>query len=463
MRLRIGLALAVQAAVPINSDSANAAPRAPTTAPAAPPADLLEVQVDWPSFVARSDMEWAWNTTTSGEGLVPVDWWNSAFLGNGNLGLQVVAGLHQGNRLAPPLPPPPPPPSQRCCCCWNRESQPCNTTSQCDAGGEGCIAKGTPTKRYGRAGCACDGKSHGCPALPLPPPAPPVPPLAAQPALRFEVGRLDITDDRLPGSPHYTGYLKCDRPRLAIGYLYLRAKGKVQTGAMRLGLWNAQLEAAVTTDAGVLNVSIFTHATSDVNVIHVVPSGEEAGRGCKGIEWTPIQGDALSAWQTEAAHGRYHLNPKMNTTDLGSGLTLSEQQLLSGNGYASAVLRVSNADHSCTVFQSTMARLPGDASAVAAQAAVAAASGTFIPSSFSSFSPFLLTVLTHVSLISHSFFCSQFSHACPTAAGLTALRQSHQQWWHTYYRRSFVSLGDTRLETFYWAQMYLLLGKIFVI
>ena len=120
------------------------------------------------------------------------------------------------------------------------------------------------------------------------------------------------------------------------------------------------------------------------------------------------------AWQTEAPKGRYHMNPKMNTTDLGSGLTLSEQRLLSDNGYASAVQRVANADGSCTIFQSTMGRLPGDASAVAAQAAVAAAS----------------------------------------TAGLTALRQSHQQWWHDYYPASFLSLGDTRVETFYWAQMY---------
>ena len=311
----VGLALAGQPALPIHGtpskvansvapalsavDSVSVAPPPPPPPPSPP---LLEVAVDWPTFLARSDMEWAWNTTVAGGGLVPVDWWNSAFLGNGNLGLQVVAGLHQGDRLAPPKPPAPPPASERCCCCWNRDTQPCNTTSQCDTGGEGCLADGASTKKYGPVTCTCDGKSHGCPPLPLSPPSPPVPPLAAQPALRFEVGRLDVTDDRLPGSPHYTGNLKCDRPRLAIGYLYLRAKGKVQTGAMRLSLWNAELLAAITTDAGMLNASIFTHATSDVNVIHVVPSGGEVGRGCDGIEWTPIQGDALSGTVTSNPH-----------------------------------------------------------------------------------------------------------------------------------------------------------------
>ena len=79
----------------------SSAAAAMSLAPPAPP-PMLAVQIDWPSFLARSDMEWEWNTTKRGEGLVPVDWWNSAFLGNGNLGLQVVAGLHDADRLARP-------------------------------------------------------------------------------------------------------------------------------------------------------------------------------------------------------------------------------------------------------------------------------------------------------------------------------------------------------------------------
>lgn len=32
--------------------------------------------------------------------------------------------------------------------------------------------------------------------------------------------------------------------------------------------------------------------------------------------------------------------------------------------------------------------------------------------------------------------------------------QAHRDWWHQYYRQSFVSLPDGRLESFYWIQMY---------
>ena len=182
---------------------------------------------------------------------------------------------------------------------------------------------------------------------------------------------------------------------------------------MRLGLWDAELAASVTTSAGSLNVSVLTHATSDVSIIHIVPSGGEAS-GCGGVEWTAIQGNSLAAWQKLAPAGRYVSNPPMNNTAPSPGVTLSTQRLLSGNAYATAAKKVANADGSCTVYQSTMGRLPEGQSARAALDAVTAAA----------------------------------------AAGVAALRESHQAWWHSYYPKSFVSLGDTRMENFYWVQMY---------
>lgn len=35
-----------------------------------------------------------------------------------------------------------------------------------------------------------------------------------------------------------------------------------------------------------------------------------------------------------------------------------------------------------------------------------------------------------------------------------ALVQSHRDWWHAYYPQSFLSIPDTRMESFYWIQMY---------
>ncbi|GEM_PF-4995195 len=38
---------------------------------------------------------------------------------------------------------------------------------------------------------------------------------------------------------------------------------------------------------------------------------------------------------------------------------------------------------------------------------------------------------------------------------LTKTRQEHQAWWHSYFQRSFLSMGDHELESFYWIQRYL--------
>lgn len=38
-------------------------------------------------------------------------------------------------------------------CCWNRDVQQCTNSSQCDPGGEGCIASGTVSKHYGKVSC----------------------------------------------------------------------------------------------------------------------------------------------------------------------------------------------------------------------------------------------------------------------------------------------------------------------
>jgi hypothetical protein len=39
-------------------------------------------------------------------------------------------------------------------CCWNRDVQRCDNSSQCDLGGEGCVASGTVTRRYDKVVCS---------------------------------------------------------------------------------------------------------------------------------------------------------------------------------------------------------------------------------------------------------------------------------------------------------------------
>src|SRR5207248_1186122 len=37
---------------------------------------------------------------------------------------------------------------------------------------------------------------------------------------------------------------------------------------------------------------------------------------------------------------------------------------------------------------------------------------------------------------------------------LNKLVTSHRAWWHAYFPQSFLSIPDTRMESFYWIQMY---------
>ena len=86
-------AVAAAAAAAAATTAAAAAAAAAESAPAAvgrPPV----VDVDWAGFLSRADLLYEWNTTGPGAKHMPTGWWNSAFLGNGNLGVQVVAGLH---------------------------------------------------------------------------------------------------------------------------------------------------------------------------------------------------------------------------------------------------------------------------------------------------------------------------------------------------------------------------------
>jgi hypothetical protein len=38
--------------------------------------------------------------------------------------------------------------------------------------------------------------------------------------------------------------------------------------------------------------------------------------------------------------------------------------------------------------------------------------------------------------------------------GIDAITASHRKWWHEYYPRSFLTLSEPQIESFYWAQMY---------
>jgi hypothetical protein len=229
-------------------------------------------------------------------------------------------------------------------------------------------------------------------------------------ALRWDVNRSDVTD---------RGH------RLPIGQLVLRPRGKVQTQGkakstsddsevMRLDLWNAEARGTLATDKGSIRWRSFAHATEPVLVIDYQTSGAESGAT---LEWR-----ALPAVDPRKTHNKEPVpeneknpEPVQSTSD---GVHVSTQKLQ--NSQYNVVWReIVRAPGHKVLFLSIGYQTPtpaGDKVVTPQQAALAVQRAA--------------------------------------AQALPPLVDSHRTWWRNYFPQSFVSLPDTKQESFYWIQMY---------
>lgn len=215
-------------------------------------------------------------------------------------------------------------------------------------------------------------------------------------AMRWRIGRSDVVDrgNRLP-----------------IGDFVLRTAGKLTGTDFRLGLWNAELIGAIQTVAGTIDVSSYTHANQLVQVIELTPSaGEE---DCH-FEWVP--GPAVNPriiYKKIPVPARERNPEPSRTSDAGCELAL--QSLSSGGGHVTAWREVAGPDGGRIIYLS-VGYSPDDLAAAQRDAV------------------------------------QNVNRAIGT--GRKALLASHRQWWHDFWPRSFLSIPDTRMESFYWIQLY---------
>jgi alpha-L-fucosidase 2 len=212
-------------------------------------------------------------------------------------------------------------------------------------------------------------------------------------SLRWHVGRSDVT---LSGS------------RIPIGDLVLKTVGTLEGGTLRLDLWNAEVTGHVKTSAGEIRLRTFTHAQQMVQVIEIDPT--EGERDCH-FEWEPgLAADPRKIYQKQPIpDGEKNPDPQITQLD---GLHVCVQPLRNSGEHATAWTdKRPGAD---IVFVSVgYARRKGAAQEQAIDNLNKAA-----------------------------------------ATGIKTLLASHRDWWHQYWPESFVSVPDTRLESFYWLQMY---------
>jgi alpha-L-fucosidase 2 len=197
--------------------------------------------------------------------------------------------------------------------------------------------------------------------------------------------------------------------RLPIGYLNLTFAGAITAVDWRLDLYNAELKGTITTAAGSLSLRAIVHTGQSLMAVEIEPT-----EGERGFKWVFHPAEAVSP-RTDPKFGKpppagYVANPPA-TLETSGDVRLSVQSLLAGGEHVTA-WREATWGSKRTLYTSVA-----------------------------------------------------WSHPAKTAAGealkvvrraepFAALTVEHRRWWNDYYRHGFLSIPDTRLQSFYWIQLY---------
>ena len=221
--------------------------------------------------------------------------------------------------------------------------------------------------------------------------------------LDFELGDSRVRDHQTQSG---NGGATWGEARLRIGRLTLDTTGDVTAVDLRLSMWNAELSGSVTTTSGVLWVRAWVHATRDVlGVAVTVVSGTE------NVAWTFTPDAALSP------SADFYTPPAgllVNPDPVVSGTTCTQDLACGGRTTTTWALRT-EADGRTKTLLATVGHSATDhsASTVASTTLAAAQAKTF-----------------------------------------EQLTTEHRQWWNGFYPASFVTFPDTRVQSFYWLQLY---------
>ncbi|WP_037303176.1 glycosyl hydrolase family 95 catalytic domain-containing protein [Amycolatopsis orientalis] len=222
-------------------------------------------------------------------------------------------------------------------------------------------------------------------------------------AVRFTVQHSEVQDHR----PEFGSLFGL--ARLPIGHFTLEPVGAITEIDWRMDLWNAELRGTITTAAGSLSLRSIVHTGQSLLAVEIEPT-----EGERGFRWVFHPAEAVSP-RTDPKFGKpppagYVANPPAKLETSGD-IRLSMQGLLAGGEHVTAWREISRGSKR-TLYTSVAWSHPKRTSAKEA----------------------LKTVRR--------------------AESFTALTIEHRRWWHDYYRHGFLSIPDTRLQGFYWIQLY---------
>jgi alpha-L-fucosidase 2 len=222
-------------------------------------------------------------------------------------------------------------------------------------------------------------------------------------AIRFNVQHSQVQDHR----PEFGSLFGL--ARLPIGYFTLEPVGTITAVDWRLDLWNAELKGTLTTSAGSLRLRAIVHSVREVLAVEITPTDGE-----RDFKWVFHPATAVSP-RADPVFGKpppdgYLPNPPAELHTSGD-TTLAVQSLLAGGEHVTA-WRETKRGSTRTLYTSVAWSHPDRTAGAKA--------------------------LRNVRL----------------TGPLWELAQEHQSWWHDYYQRSFLSISDSRLQAFYWIQLY---------
>jgi alpha-L-fucosidase 2 len=222
-------------------------------------------------------------------------------------------------------------------------------------------------------------------------------------SIKFTVQHAEVQDHRTSGGSAW------GVPRLPVGHLLLTPAGVIKSVDWRLDLWNAELVGTITTDKGSLRFEAYVHSTLSVLSLSVTPSGGER----VDLVFNAEKAIPPRAATEEPPSGyEFNADPAKKT----SGGDQVVVQALRAGGQTATAYRVitEGAAGKRRLLLSVAHSFPGTTAEATALKAVRDA----------------------------------------VALGGPALRTRHREWWNAFYPKSFLSIPDQRLQSFYWIQLY---------
>ena len=230
---------------------------------------------------------------------------------------------------------------------------------------------------------------------------------AAEPnAINIEICSNEVHDHR-NGMP-------AGNQHLMVGYFTLEPVGTMTKATMRLDLYNAETRVRIDTEKGTIALNAMVHADKNAVILEAVTTG---GENHFVYQWHARQGDSPRQIFAVEKKKKYKLTAGyVNNPEPVSGLAGDIKTCVQPltNAQTCTAWKETRSDDTSVLYVNTAHTYPGEGAVALSRTAVEEAA----------------------------------------SIGLCTLRASHRGWWNSYYKNSFISIPDKKLENFYWVQLY---------